>query len=210
MNRRESIRLIGLGTVGAGALIAGCKEDVPMEEVTVDLPEVLEAGRESFEIDRDRKLLGEQFFDEHEMATIAVLVDIIIPKDEKSGSATEAGVPDFIEFMAKDLPEHQVPLRGGLKWLDMECLERHEKSFLECSEKQQLAVIDDIAFPKKVKPGLEQGAAFFSRLRNLTATGFFTSEIGLKDVEYKGNSPVAVFEGPPMEEIEKFGLKEFM
>lgn len=210
MNRRESIRLIGLGSVGAAAIITGCKDEPVAQETKTPLPEVLEAGREVHEIERDRRLLEDRFFDDHEMATLTVLVDIIIPKDDKSGSATDAGVPEFIEFIVKDLPEHQLPLRGGLKWLDMECLKRFEKVFVECGPKEQIFIVDDIGFPAKVKPGLEQGASFFSRLRDLTATGFYTSEIGLKDLEYKGNSPVSVFEGPPMAEIEKYGLKEYL
>jgi hypothetical protein len=210
MNRRESIRLIGLGSVSAGVIISGCKEEKLAEEVKAGGVEVPETGREAFEIERDRKLLGEKFFDEHEMATITVLVDIIIPKDEVSGCATDAKVPEFIEFIVKDIPEHQVPLRGGLRWLDTVCLERFDKAFIDCSQQQQLEVVDEIAYPDKAKPGMEQGVAFFNRMRDLTATGFYTTEIGLKDLEYKGNSPVAIFEGPPMEEIEKYGLKEFI
>lgn len=205
MNRRESFKFIGVGSITAGMILGACQPEAKETEAKTE-PEVLEAGRQDFEIERDKKLLSEQFFDEHEMATIAVLVDIIIPADAKSGSASEAGVPDFIAFIVKDIPEHQVPLRGGLKWLDNECLKRFEKPFVECSKEEQVQLVDDIAYPKKVKPGMEQGAAFFNRMRDLTATGFFTSEIGLQDLEYMGNRP-GTYVGVPPEVLKDFGLE---
>ena len=170
------------------------------------MPEVLEAGRQDFEIERDKRLLGETFFTPHEMATITVLADIIIPKDEKSGSASEAGVPAFIEFIVKDIPGHQLPMRGGLRWLDLECLNRFEKPFLDCQKAQQIEVVDDIAYPNKVKPGMEQGAAFFNRMRDLTATGFFTSEMGIEDLGYVGNSP-GPWDGVPADVLAQYGLE---
>jgi hypothetical protein len=129
------------------------------------------------------------FFTPHEMKTITILGDIIIPKDEVSGSASDAKVPDFIEFIVKDKPEHQVPMRGGLKWLDMECLARYQKPFTECDQKQQMEMVDDIAWPKKAKPEVMQGVSFFNLMRNLTATGFYTTAIGVKDIGYIGNTP---------------------
>ena len=130
----------------------------------------------------------EKFFTDHEMATIAVLADIIIPADEVSGSATDAKVPEFIEFIVKDMPAHQTPLRGGLRWLDVHCMNRFEKTFKDCDNKQQMEVVDEIAYPeKKIKPGMGQGVAFFSKMRDLVATGFYTSQIGVKDIGYIGN-----------------------
>jgi hypothetical protein len=207
MNRRKYIQFLGVGSISASVLWESCQPD--KQDATAAEPafEVLEAGREAHEIARDKRLLGEQFFNEHEMATIAVLADIIIPKDEKSGSATEAGVPDFIEFIVKDIPQHQVPMRGGLCWLDVESMNRFEKAFVDCSSEQQLQIVDDIAYPNKVKPGMEQGVAFFNRMRDLTATGFFTSEIGIQDLEYKGNSPVTTWEGPPADVLAQFGFQ---
>ncbi len=125
------------------------------------------------------------------MATITLLADIIIPKDEISGSASEAKVPEFIEFIVKDMPSNQVPMRGGLRWLDMQCLKRYEKTFKDCSSQQQLELVDLIAYPEKAKKSKEltQGVAFFTLMRNLTATGFYTSAIGVKDIGYAGNQP---------------------
>jgi hypothetical protein len=204
MNRRESIKFIGVGSITAGMILGSCKPQGT--ETTSAQPELLEAGRETFEIERDKKLMGETFFDEHEMATITLLADLIIPADEKSGSATEAGVPQFI---AKDMPRHQLPMRGGLRWLDMECLGRFEKSFVDCSETQRMALLEEIAYPYKYKPGMEQGVAFFNLMRDLTATGFYTSEMGFQDLEYAGNRPQGKWEGTPRDLVEKFGLQDF-
>ncbi|MBA2562012.1 MAG: gluconate 2-dehydrogenase subunit 3 family protein, partial [Chitinophagaceae bacterium] len=96
---------------------------------------------------------------------------------------------DFIEFIVKDMPQHQTPMRGGLRWLDMQCLRRYEKAFKDCNQQMQMQMVDEIAWPKKAKPEMAQGVAFFNLMRNLTATGFYTSEIGVKDIGYVGNRP---------------------
>ena len=123
MNRRDSLKALGIGTLSASALLAGCRpktdEENGSEAAVVDT-----TGRQPFEVERDKALLKQAYFDKHEMATIAVLADLIIPRDGHSGSGTDAKVPDFIEFIVKDEPEHQLPMRGGLKWLDMHCLEQ--------------------------------------------------------------------------------------
>ncbi|MEJ0080159.1 MAG: gluconate 2-dehydrogenase subunit 3 family protein [Puia sp.] len=112
------------------------------------------------------------------MAIITLLGDIIIPKDEISGSASDAQVPAFFEFIVKDKPEHQTPLRGGLRWLDVQCLNHFNKAFKDCEHAQQMEMVDNIAWPKKAKPEMLQGVAFFNLMRNLVATGFYTSEMG--------------------------------
>ncbi len=146
------------------------------------------------------------FFTPHEMATITVLADIIIPADEVSGSASDAKVPEFIEFIVKDMPNHQVPMQGGLRWLDVHCMNRFEKTFVDLNSTQQLQVVDEIAYPKKkIKAGMEQGVAFFSLIRNLTATGFYTSEIGVKDIGYVGNR-VNQWNGVPDDVLKHYGL----
>ncbi|MBL8235162.1 MAG: gluconate 2-dehydrogenase subunit 3 family protein, partial [Bryobacterales bacterium] len=104
-----------------------------------------------------------------------------------------------------DMPHHQVPMRGGLKWLDLQCMKRFEKPFTDCSSQQQIEVVDDIAFPQKASPGMEQGVAFFNRMRDLTATGFFTSQIGVKDLGYAGNRPNR-WDGVPQDVLDQYGL----
>jgi hypothetical protein len=157
------------------------------------------------EAEIEAKLMAETFFTPHEMATITVLADIIIPKDEVSGSASEAGVPDFIEFIVKDMPGNKTPMRGGLRWLDLESSKRFQKAFKDCSSQQQIAIVDDIAYPEKAKPEMKQGVAFFNLMRNLTATGFYTSEIGVKDIGYVGNRPNQ-WNGVPDDVLKQYGL----
>jgi gluconate 2-dehydrogenase gamma chain len=139
------------------------------------------------------------------MATITILGDIIIPRDDVSGSASDAKVPAFMEFIVKDMPEHQIPLRGGLRWLDVQCLNLYGKAFKDCDHTQQMEMVDEIAWPKKAKPNMQQGVAFFSLMRNLTATGFYTSEIGVKDVGYIGNVPNQ-WNGVPEEVLKQYKL----
>ena len=188
MKRRDSIKAIIVGTVASSVLVDACTS-ADEKTTTAEQPASGGIDRMKEEAEYEKKLEAETFFTTHEMATITVLADIIIPKDEVSGSASEAGVPAFIEFIVKDMPQHQTPMRGGLKWLDLECFERYQKAFKDCDNKQQLELVDAIAYPEKAKPELKQGVAFFNLMRNLTATGFYTSEIGVKDVGYVGNRP---------------------
>lgn len=206
MNRRESIKAIGLTTVGTGILLESCKQEgsnrtsETTEPTSKKLP-----GVQDFEHVRNTELNSEQFFTDHEMATITVLSDIIIPKDDFSDSASTAGVPAFIEFMVKDIPDYKLPMRGGLKWLDVQCLKRYNKVFIDCDENEQLNIVDEIAYPLKAKPEMQQGVAFFSLMRNLTASGFFTSEIGVKDIGYVGNRP-GPWDGVPADVLNQYGF----
>lgn len=205
MNRRDSLKAIGLGTLSATALITSCKGRSE-ESSAIENIEVASTGRQDFEIARDKSLLKETFFDKHEMATITVLANLIIPKDTRSGNASDAKVPDFIEFIVKDEPEHQLPMRGGLKWLDMQSLNRYNNDFLSCTLQQQTELISEIAYPFKAKPAMQPGVAFFSKIRDLTAIGFFTSKMGIEDLGYKGNSP-GKWEGVPPDVLKQYGLE---
>jgi hypothetical protein len=203
MNRRESLKT--LGAISAGTILGGCAThpDKPAAEssnINID-----PTGRQDFEIARDKALAGQTFFDAHEKATITMLADIIIPKDDHSGSASDAGVADFIEFIVKDEPQHQLPMRGGLRWLDMECLNRFEKDFVSSTPQQQVAVVSDIAYPSLAKPEMQPGVTFFNKMRDLTAIGFFTSKMGIADLGYKGNSP-GKWEGVPPDVLRHYGL----
>jgi gluconate 2-dehydrogenase gamma chain len=190
MDRRKSLKLIATGAIAVPAVVAGCKTgDDKKEEVKVEEPK-FNLDRNPDELKREKELLAKgKFFTDHEFATITVLADIIIPKDDVSGSASDAKVPDFIDFIVRDMPQHQIPMRGGLRWMDMYCLKKYEKPFKDCTSQQQVEFVDQVAYPKKAKPEMKQGVAFFSLMRNLTATGFYTSEIGVKDVGYAGNAP---------------------
>ncbi len=148
-----------------------------------------------------------KFFTPHEWATVRLLVDIIIPKDERSGSATDAGVPEFMDFIVFDQPLRQTAMRGGLAWLDRECHLRFDKTFLDCTAPERDAVLDDIAWPHRAKPEYMHGTAFFSSFRDLTATGFWTSRIGLEDLHYIGNTYVSEWIGCPDECLKQLGVR---
>jgi gluconate 2-dehydrogenase gamma chain len=206
MKRRESLKVIGIGTLSAGLLLDACNTK-PKEENKVDADVKADnSHRLPGEVDNEKKLNAETFFTKHEMATITVLADIIIPKDDRSGSASDAEVPQFIEFIVKDQPHHQVPMRGGLRWLDMQCLKRYNKTFVDCSKEQQIELVDQIAYPATAKPEIKQGVAFFDRMRDLTAIGFFTSKMGIEDLGYLGNR-ANQWEGVPLDIIKQYGLE---
>lgn len=207
MNRRDSLKALGLTAISSAVLIQACKPGSEEAGNAAGMNSTKQPGRQDFEVERDRQLHEAKFFNEHEMATIAILADIIIPKDDRSGSATDAKVPEFIEFIVKDIPSYQTPMRGGLKWLDLHCFQRYEKSFADASVEQRISIVDDIAYPNKIKPGMLQGAGFFNLMRDLTASGFFTSEIGVKDVGYAGNKPNR-WEGVPADVLKQYGLED--
>lgn len=207
MNRRDSLKALGFTTLSAGLLLEACKTDTKKgAEETTTAAAGDEVGRQPFEVERDKKLHADKFFTAAEMATITVLADIIIPKDDKSGSASDAKVPDFIEFIVKDIPDHQTPMRGGLRWLDLQCLNRFGKPFTDCTKDQQIQLVDMIAYPAKAKPEMAQGVAFFNRMRDLTASGFFTSEMGVKDIGYAGNQP-GKWTGVPDDILKHYGME---
>ena len=204
MKRRESLKLIVTGAVAVPAVVAGCgteeKKAVAAADPTFDL------DRNPAEVENEKRILAmDKFFTDHEMATIAVLSDIIIPKDEVSGSATDAKVPEFIEFIVKDMPHHQTPVRGGLRWLDMQCLNKYNNAFKDCTQQQQIELVDQIAYPQKAKPEMAQGVSFFNKMRDMVATGFYTSQIGVKDVGYIGNVATQ-WNGVPDDVLKQYGL----
>ena len=205
MNRRDSLKALGLTALSTTVLVSACKTTGQKEEVVAASEK--EAGREQWETDRNAKLKGETFFTKHEMATITVLADIIIPKDSVSGSASDAKVPEFIEFIVKDMPDHQLPMRGGLKWLDLHCFNRYEKAFVDASVTEQISIVDEIAYPKKAKPEMQAGVAFFNKMRSLTASGFYTTEIGVKDIGFVGNTVNPNWEGVPADVLRQYGME---
>jgi len=212
MDRRKSLKVLALTTVSGGLLLDACKDKATDNKVTKDVSKPEEKGADALNYDRTdnekayhKKLIAETFFTPHEMATIGVLSDIIIPRDEVSGSATDAKVPEFIEFIVKDMPEHQTPLRGGLRWLDLQSNKQFGKPFTDISAQQQIQIVDQIAYPAKAKPEMKQGVAFFNHMRNLVATGFYTSQIGIKDIGYAGNQPNQ-WNGVPDDVLKQYGL----
>jgi gluconate 2-dehydrogenase gamma chain len=203
MNRRESLKNMTLSAFGLAAFPTGAiaAENAEFGDKKIKVPN----GRLESEAVRDAKLNAEKFFTPDELKTITVLSDIILPADATSGSASQVGVPAFIEFMMKDQPQHQTPMRGGLMWLNNQSNKRFQKAFIGCSNAQQIQIVDDIAYPEKVKSDMRQGAAFFTLLRNFVVTGFYTTQVGFTDLGYVGNRPNN-WEGVPDEVLKQYGL----
>jgi len=195
INRRAMLQLLGSAPVVAG-----------LTWTDAEAAQAAQAAKSTQAAKRAGTAYKPKFFNAHEWATINVLVDIIIPKDERSGSATEAGVPVFMDFLLDDQPNRQTAMRGGLAWIDLECQDRYDKRFLECTADERTAVLDDIAWPQKAKPEFAHGVAFFNSFRDLTASGFWSSKMGVEDLQYMGNVMVAEWKGCPPDALKKLGL----
>ena len=136
-------------------------------------------------------------FTTDEWRLVRVLVNYVIPRDARSGSATDAGVPEFMDFMLGESAGMRTWMKNGLGWMNAECRKRFGKGFISCSDAQRREVLDAVAYPKKAAPEVKAGVEFFNNFRNLTASGFWSSRIGVADLGYIGNRPVAKWEGTP-------------
>ncbi|MBT8280548.1 MAG: gluconate 2-dehydrogenase subunit 3 family protein [Muriicola sp.] len=207
MDRRKSIKSILLGSVAGGLAIHGCAPGEENEALAQQLAEDTNYfGRTPEELEEIAKLNAEQFLNPHELETIDVLSNLILPPNE-NGGPTEAGVPDFIEFMAKDIPELQTTLRGGLMWLDHKSNTEYGTEFKSTPEDSQKAILDPIAFYDTEIPMDDHPleVQFFNLMRNLTLTGYYTSKVGIKDLGYQGNMP-NIWDGVPQEVLDQHGM----
>jgi hypothetical protein len=194
MNRRDVLKALSLAPLAASIGVA---------------PTHLERVARRMEALETETAVAPTFFTAHEWATVRLLVDYIIPRDARSGSATDAKVPEFIDFLMSDKessPATKTAMHGGLAWLDNECQHRFSTSFLGATNAQRRQVLDDIAWPKKARPELSHGVMFFSRFRDLTASGFFSSQMGWQDVQYKGNVALPAWNGCPPAALQKLGV----
>ena len=192
MTRRDAVRLLAIAPLATAFRWA-----------PESVHDAVALAREA----RARGAYDPKNFAAHEWETVRVLVDLILPKDERSGSATDAGVPEFMDFMLGDDTDLQTPVRGGLAWLDHECDDRYAKTFIASTDAERAAVLDDIAWPKKASPKYSAGVAFFNSFRDFTASGFFSSRMGIADLGYIGNTFVAEWKGCPPEALTKLGVR---
>ncbi|MBT8211251.1 MAG: gluconate 2-dehydrogenase subunit 3 family protein [Eudoraea sp.] len=206
MDRRESLRSIILASLAGGLAVHGCAPN-PEESLTAATSNEKYFGRTPEELELIEKLNAEQFLNEHELATITVLCNLILPPKEPFGGIVEAEVPEFIEFMAKDIPELQTLLRGGLMWLDHKSNTAFELEFKSASEVQQKEILDEIAYYDPYTPMQQQALEiqFFSLMRNLTLTGYYTSKVGIEELGYKGNMP-NIWDGVPQDVLDQHGV----
>lgn len=150
-----------------------------------------------------------KFFTTREWRTVRLLADYVIPRDEHSGSATDAKAPEFVDFMLMDKETSEasrIAMRGGLAWLDLESRRRFQKTFVGATDAERRQILDDIAWPKKAKPEMSQGVAFFTRFRDAIASGFYSSAMGWKDLRYIGNTANPDWRGCPPSALAKLGV----
>ena len=207
ISRRSALKTLGAVPAAVGLTWTPAEADQAREHAT-QARKAAAAGKAAFK---------PKFFTPHEWATVRVLVDLIIPKDERSGSATDAGVPEFMDFLMLDRPvsgeaelaRRQTAMRGGLRWLDGECQRRVQKTLVDCAPAERTALLDAIAWPERAKdnPALSQGVAFFSGFRDLTASGFWSSKMGVDDLKYMGNVANPNWDGCPAEALTHLGIK---
>ncbi|MGH7654600.1 MAG: gluconate 2-dehydrogenase subunit 3 family protein [Gemmatimonadaceae bacterium] len=148
-----------------------------------------------------------KFFHADEWKELRVLVNLIIPKDERSGSATDAGVPEFMDFICIAYPDRQASMRDGLRWLDALAYDTYHKNFANCSDAEHRAMLDQIAWPGKAAPEMREGVQYFNRIRDFTASGFFSSQMGVKDIGYIGNAALPAWHGCPKPALDHIGVR---
>jgi hypothetical protein len=204
MDRRDSIKSLLVGGLAGGMILTGCDTSADENSLS-ETSQPSEYGRTEDEKLRDARLKTESFLTDQELGTIAVLCDLILPATETAGSATDAQVPEFIDFIVKDITAHRVPIRGGLMWLDHRSGKLYSRSFVDCSILQQKQILDEIAYPNDASPEVGQGVQFFTRMRNLVLTGYYTTQMGLDDLGYQGNVP-NIWNGVPDDVLQKHGL----
>jgi gluconate 2-dehydrogenase gamma chain len=162
------------------------------------------------EMEQQGQTYSPKFFTAKEWRTVRLLADYVIPKDERSGSATDARAPEYMDFVMHDdmtSEANRIAMRGGLAWLDNECRRRFNgKTFVESTDAQRREVLDDIAWPRKAKPEMSAGVTFFNRFRDMTAAGFFSSAMGWKDLQYIGNVFNPNWQGCPQPALDKLGV----
>jgi gluconate 2-dehydrogenase gamma chain len=200
ISRRRALTILGM--VPAAAAIG----QVPQTQNPVNPPATSHNPATTATVGAPR---APRFFNKHEWATLGMLVDYIIPRDERSGSATDAKVPEYIDYLLAEKDANvneQVQMHGGLLWIDTESNKRFGKTFISASDAQRRQILDDIAYPQKAKPGMMYGVSFFNRLRDRTASGFFSSAMGWKDVQYIGNVFNPAYDGCPPAALDKLGV----
>jgi hypothetical protein len=144
----------------------------------------------------------------HEYKTVVVLSDLIIPADERSGSATQAGVPEFIDdWLGVGGGSQLDSVRGGVTWLDLESNRAYNHDFIDASETEKKQLLDRIAYPKTAAPEDAAGVVFFNQIRNLVLSGFYSSKMGIEDLPYLGNKMLSEWNGCPPNVLAKLGVK---
>jgi hypothetical protein len=205
MNRRDALKAFAMAST-AGAIGVGA----PQLERALRGMEALAAPPEA-EGETQQQAYVPKFFNRREWPLVRMLANYVIPRDARSGSATDARVPEFMDFLLSDREASQSSkdsMRGGLAWIDNESRERFGKVFIAATDAQRRQILDDIAWPRKARPEMSHGVAFFNRFRDMVASGFFSSHMGWQDVQYIGNVFNPNWDGCPPAAMNKLGVSQ--
>jgi gluconate 2-dehydrogenase gamma chain len=182
----------------------------PLSELALGIADIERAVARAEEALAHQRRPGQQYrprhFDPRQWRTVRILADMVIPRDGRSGSASDAGVPEFMDFMLGDRPALQSWMYSGLAWLDREAVGRFGQPFAECGSSERRQLLDLIAWPQRAPAEVQEGVRFFNNFRNLTASGFWSSKMGLEDLRYMGNQALAAWEGCPPAVLRKLGV----
>jgi hypothetical protein len=193
ITRRDILKTLAIGAVGGSVL-----QVIPAEAAEY-IHQVVRKEKAASPAGK----YAPKYFSPRQYETLTALCDAIIPKDDRSAGAVEAGAPEFVDLLTSENEHYQLRLGGGLFWLDGACADRYGNPFLDCTPQQRKEILDLIAFRKNARKdsSLSQGVAFFAFLRRLTCDGYFTSRIGFTDLQYMGNTALREFPGcPPLSE----------
>ena len=193
VSRRDVLKSLSMGAAAASAL-----RTVPAQAAAY-AHSLIAAEKAQTQIGATTGTYTPKFFPPHQYKTLQSLCETILPADADCGGAIQAGAPEFIDLLTSENPEYQLKLGGGLFWLDAACTDRYGNVFMQCTPGQKKEILDLIAFRKNAKkdPSLSQGVTFFAFLRNMTCDGFYTSKIGIADLQYIGNTALREFPGCP-------------
>ena len=209
MNRRDALKAFAL--VSTASVLEAAPAQLERAFLHMEsLTENRELNRaEGAAENQQQQAYAPKFFTRREWQLVRMLSDYVIPRDARSGSATDARVPEFMDFLLSDKDASETSknnMRGGLAWLDNESRRRFGRVFVQATDAQRRQILDDIAFPRRAKPEFSHGVAFFNRFRDMTASGFFSSAMGWKDVQYIGNVFNPNWDGCPAPALAKLGV----
>jgi hypothetical protein len=195
MNRREAVQLLSVLPIAA---VLGLSR--------ADHARAWQLVEDARDLAADGIAFAPKFFTPAEFRTAGILADMIIPRDERSGSATDAGVPEFMDFIMIDRPDNQKWMRPGLAWINAQSTTRFGKPFADASAPQREQILNDIAWPGRAPATMADGVTFFNRFRDLTSSGFWSSRMGVKDLRYIGSTFNPNWDGCPPEALAKLGV----
>ena len=208
MNRREAVKAFAIVSIAGTLELSPASVERAFGHVE-SLAENSTGAEGAAENREQQSPYVPKFFKRNEWQTLRMLVDYIIPRDAKTGSATDAKVPEFMDFLLADREAstaNQVAIRGGLAWLDRESRDRFGTRFVSATDAQRRQILDDIAWPAKARPEMSQGVAFFTRMRDFTASGFYSSAMGWKDLDFIAPASHPNWDGCPPAALQKLGV----